>query len=186
MQTDILNDENLVKVLKNGGVAIIPTDTIYGIIGQAENSNSVLRIYEIRKRNQKKHCIILIGDLEEIKKFNIVFTEAQKNQIKNFNEQTSFILDCPDDKFFYLHRGTKTLAFRVPYSQELRNLLFKTGPLIAPSANLEGFPPAQTISEAKEYFGNLVDLYIDGGKLSGKASKVIKLHKDGSVKVLRP
>ena len=43
MQTDILNDENLVKVLKNGGVAIIPTDTIYGIIGQAENSNSVLR-----------------------------------------------------------------------------------------------------------------------------------------------
>jgi L-threonylcarbamoyladenylate synthase len=84
-----------------------------------------------------------------------------------------------------LHRGTKTLAFRLPSSQSLRTLLIETGPLIAPSANPEGQAPAQNITEAKKYFGDLVDFYLDGGEIHGKASKVIKLHKDGSIHILR-
>ena len=97
----------------------------------------------------------------------------------------SFVLDCIDEKFTYLHRGTKTLAFRLPAQKDLQRLLKQTGPLLAPSANIEGLPPAQNISEARKYFGDLVDLYIDGGTVVSKASKVIKLHKDGSVSILR-
>ncbi|MDO8686599.1 MAG: Sua5/YciO/YrdC/YwlC family protein, partial [Candidatus Berkelbacteria bacterium] len=100
-------------------------------------------------------------------------------------EPVSVVLDCIDDAFSYLHRGTKTLAFRIPALEELRDLLIKTGPLIAPSANLEAKPPSKTIFEAKEYFGDLVDLYIDGGSLDTKASKVVSLHKDGSETILR-
>jgi len=97
----------------------------------------------------------------------------------------SVVLDCPHESLSYLHRGTKTLAFRVPAHASLRELLVKVGPLIAPSANAEALPPAKSISEAKKYFGNLVDLYLDGDLVTSKASKVIKLHKDGSVAVLR-
>lgn len=182
---NIWASENLIKILQEGGVVVMPTDTIYGMVGKAENKDVVERIYKIRKRNSDKPCIILIGDIAELEKFSISLSPEQKNAIKNFTLPTSFILDCPNDKLTYLHRGTNSLAFRIPPQKELREMLSKTGPLIAPSANTEALPPTQTISEAKEYFGDLVDLYIDGGELKGQASRVIKLHKDGSISILR-
>jgi len=61
----------------------------------------------------------------------------------------------------------------------------RTGPLIAPSANPEGLPPARNLEEAKGYFGDSVDMYMDGGEINGKASRLVKLRKDGSVVILR-
>jgi len=184
-QQNIWDNENLVKVLKADGVGVMPTDTLYGIVGKAKTEKVVNRIYTIRKRAPDKPCIILIGDIGELNKFSITLSKEQENKIQEFKEPVSFILDCPDEKLSYLHRGTKTLAFRLPAQKDLQELLKKTGPLIAPSANLENLPPAQNISEAKKYFGDAVDLYIDGGTIKNKASKVIKLNKDGSVEVLR-
>src|SRR3989338_7721616 len=194
----IWNNKNLVETLKEGGVVVMPTDTIYGIVGLAQNEPTVNRIYKIRKRSPQKPCVILIGDIGELQKFSINLSKEQKNKLKEYwpvhnasrsdaggFESVSIILDCSNDSLTYLHRGTKSLAFRLPSLQGLRDLLLKTGPLIAPSANTEGLPPAQNISEARKYFGDLVDLYIDGGTVVSKASKVIKLHKDGSVSILR-
>jgi len=186
-ENDIWNDENLVCLLKARGVAVMPTDTLYGIVGRARNVSTVERIYKARKRNPDKPCIILIGHIDELKNLSINISPEQKREIKKFSkEPTSFVLDCPDEKFAYLHRGTKTLAFRVPAQAGLRKLLKQTGPLTAPSANLEARPPSENIAEAKKYFGDGVDLYVDGGEIKGKASRVIKLHKDGSVTILRP
>ena len=64
-------------------------------------------------------------------------------------------------------------------------MLLKTGPLIAPSANPEDLPPAQNILQAKKYFGDSVNVYVDGGEIMGKASRIIKLHKDGTTNILR-
>jgi L-threonylcarbamoyladenylate synthase len=146
----------------------------------------VNRIYAIRKRNPTKPCIILIGEIEELEKFSIILTEEQKNKLKEYwPGSVSVVLDCPDPSLEYLHRGTNTLAFRLPALKTLRDLLLKTGPLIAPSANTEELPPAKNIDDAKKYFGNQVDLYVDGGEISGKASKIIKLNKDGEVVIIR-
>jgi len=191
-------DDNLIKVLMGGGVVVMPTDTIYGIIGRAQDEGVVNRIYSIRNRNTQKPCIILIGDISELNKFSITLSDEQKQELEkywsldstpdlsssDFNP-TSVVLECSDDSFQYLHRGTKTLAFRLPSSQALRDLLLKTGPLIAPSANKEAFPPNYDIAGAKESFGNLVDLYVDVGEQRSKASRLIRLHADGSVDILR-
>lgn len=183
------NDANLIKVLQDGGVAVMPTDTIYGLVGRAENSDTVNRIYNLKKRTPKKPCIILIGDINEIEKFSVNLSKEQKNKLKEYwqigSVPVSIILDCLDENFSYLHRGTKTLAFRLPSPQSLRDLLLSIGPLIVPSANPEGLPPAQNISEAKKYFGDAVDFYLDGGEIFSKASKLIKLHKDGSITIIR-
>lgn len=181
----IRNNSKLAKVLIENGVVVMPTDTLYGILGKAQDVSVVNRIYSIRKRNPEKPCIILIGDISELEKFCITLSEEQKKEIEKYRGPTSFVLDCPEEKFEYLHRGTKTLAFRLPAQKDLQDLLKQTGPLIAPSANIEGLSPAQNIAEAKKYFGDLVDLYVDGGEVKGKASRVIKLNKDGSVEVLR-
>jgi L-threonylcarbamoyladenylate synthase len=196
MNENIWQDSNLIKVLQKDGVVIMPTDTIYGMVGKAQEEFVVNRIYTIRKRNPDKPCIILIGSMDELEKFSIILTEEQKSKIKEFwhisamaemGEQraTSIVLDCPDPSLEYLHRGTNTLAFRLPASQTFRDLLLKTGPLIAPSANLETIPPSETMEDAKKYFGDSVDLYIDGGTIKNKASKLIKLHKDGNIDIFR-
>lgn len=196
LEQNVWSDINLIKVLQNSGVVVMPTDTIYGLMGQALSEKVVNRIYNIRKRNLDKPCIVLIGDIDELEKFSIILSEEQKSKIKEFwpisaiadigqQKPVSIILDCPDEKFKYLHRGIKTLAFRLTKEKGLRDLLLKTGPLVAPSANPEGLPPAQNIEEAKKYFDNAVDLYIDGGIITSKASKLIQLQKDGSYVILR-
>lgn len=180
------SDKKLLNVLKGSGVVVMPTDTLYGIVGKALNPSVVTRIYTIRKRNENKPCIVLIGNIDELKKFSINLSLEQEQKIKEYwPGPVSIILDCVNKEFEYLHRGSKTLAFRFPIQPELQNLLKEAGPLVAPSANLEGMLPALDIAEAKKYFRDLVDLYIDGGRIDGKASKIIKLEKDGSVKVLR-
>ena len=180
------NNENLTNVLKGGGVVVMPTDTLYGVVGSALNKATVERIYNLKSRTLKKPCIILIGDISQLENFSITLSEEQNNKIKEFwPGPVSIILDCLDDSLSYLHRDTKTLAFRFPIKNTLRELLLEVGPLVAPSANPEGLPTAGDISKAKEYFGNAVDLYVDGGKITGKASKLIKLNKDGSINILR-
>ena len=157
----------------------MPTDTLYGIVGRAEDPRVVERIYKIRRRTLDKPCIILIRDVSELDKFHIDLSDKQKSTLKKYwsssgggSDTVSLILDCPEDKFSYLHRGTQTLAFRLPEKKELRDLLLKVGPLIAPSANIEGFSPAKSTEEAKKYFGESVDLYVDVGIIESKASKI--------------
>jgi L-threonylcarbamoyladenylate synthase len=179
-------DENLVNILREGGVTVIPTDTIYGIVGRAESEATVNRIYEIRKRREDKPSIILIGNMAELKKFSINLSPVQKNSLEKYwPGPVSIVLEAEEASISYLHRGTKTLAFRVPAEENFREFLLKVGPIIAPSANPEGGTPAKTTEEAKKYFGDNVDYYLDGGEINGKPSQVIKLASNGEVTVLR-
>jgi len=168
MEENVWNDENLIELLRRGGVVVMPTDTIYGIVGRADMIDVVSRISKLKKRSPEKKFITLIADWGETKKFGV---DSDAYTIPEYDKPTSVII--------------KDTSFRVPRDEKLRELLHKTGPLIVPSANPEGEPPAETIVEAKKYFGGAVDLYIDGGTLLGKASQLIRLHEDGSVRILR-
>jgi len=167
------------SILKSGGIGVLPTDTIYGVVGSARMMQTVERIYRARRRNPKKPCIILIGSLRDLSIFGVrVDRLARKTLQRVWPGKISVILPCPHKKFHYLHRGTKTLAFRLPARKKLRMLLHSTGPLIAPSANPEGKKPAPTIREAKRYFGEQVDFYVSAGRRVDKApSKVIRIEK---------
>ena len=173
------------EILTKGGVGVLPTDTIYGIVGSALRPKTVERIYKLRKRNPKKPMIILVGLMGDLKRFGVNIDAKTKRILKRFwPGKVSIILPCLSKKFSYLHRGTKTLAFRLPAKKSLRALLRKTGPLVAPSANIEGKRPARTIAEAKRYFGNKVDFYVDAGQLADRPSKIIRI-ENGKVFTLR-
>lgn len=186
-------DKEILNILKSGGVGILPTDTLYGLVGSALSKKAVLRIYKLRRRNPKKPFIILISSLKDLDLFKIKLDNKLIKLLRKFwPGKVSVVLPCRDRKFSYLHRGTKTLAFRLPAKKSLVNLLKKTGPLVAPSANFEGKPAAKTISQAKKYFGDKVypeqgrriDFYIDSGKLVGLPSTLIQI-KNNRVIVLR-
>lgn len=176
----------VIKLLKDGKVGVMPTDTIYGIVGSALNPKTVKEIYSLRKRTTDKPMIILISSIEDLQKFDITLTAKQKSFFqKIWPNPVSVVLPCPKEEFKFLHRNKKSLAFRMPNKKMLLNILAKVGPLVAPSANFEKSQPAETIAEAKKYFGDKVSFYVDGGKLKSKPSTIIRLYKDGTRIVLR-
>jgi len=183
----------IISILLSGGIGVFPTDTLYGVVGSALNKKTIERIYKLRKRDLKKPMIILISSFNDLKIFGIKLNEKQKNILKNlWPGKVSVVLDCPLKKFDYLHRGMKTLALRLPAGEagfpkdeKLIKILKKTGPVVAPSANIVGDKPAETHKEAKKYFGDKVDFYVDKGKLKSKPSTLIQLSKNGEIKILR-
>lgn len=169
----------MVKIIKRGGIGVIPTDTLYGIVGLALSKKAVSRIYRVRGRNPKKPFIILIGSIADLKRFGIRVNSEVNARVLNkvWPGPVSVILPCPSKKFTYLHRGTKTLAFRVPKTVWLRAILKKTGPLVAPSANPEGKATALTVAEARTYFGSRVDFYLDRGRRNAQASNLLEIKR---------
>jgi L-threonylcarbamoyladenylate synthase len=197
-------NEQFAKILKSGGIGVIPTDTIYGLVGSALKSKTVERVYKVRKRQPDKPLIILISDILELKKFGIKLSKEEDKILRKYwPGKVSIILPLfkgelegvqdtttPDPsserrgkKFEYLHRGTNTLAFRLPKNKWLQDLIKETGPLVAPSANPEGLPPAKNISEAKKYFGEEIDFY-QRGKTNNTPSTLIKI-EDSKIKIIR-
>lgn len=178
--------KEITPVIHHGGVGILPTDTLYGIVGSALMKDAVERIYELRKRNPKKPMIVLISSLDDLEIFGIFTNQQQKKFLKKiWPGKVSVVLECNKESLVYLHRGEKSLAFRVPAEKWLRKFLKKTGPLVAPSANIEGKNPAVTKDEAKKYFGESVDFYVDLGELKSAPSTIIRLDDDGNFSVLR-
>lgn len=182
------------KQINEGGIGVIPTDTIYGLVGSALIPEVVEKIYHLRKRASDKPFIILISSINDLEKFGVQLTQQQKDFLTNhWPNPLSVVLSVVGEKWKYLHRGTNSLAFRMPKDEELLELLKEVGPLVAPSANIEGEKPAETIEDAKAYFGNFVDFYreaassayIDRGKLVGEPSTLISLNTDGTFTVLR-
>ncbi len=178
--------DQVIELLKIGRIGVMPTDTIYGIIGSALNPKTVKEIYSLRSRSSDKPLIVLIASLEDLKRFGIALTQQQKDfLISVWPNPVSVILPCPKEEFSYLHRGKNSLAFRMPKHEQLLKVLKKTGPLVAPSANFENSPPAEDINQARKYFGNNIAFYVDGGTVKSQPSTVIQLYEDGTKIVLR-
>lgn len=177
-------DSNI-KILKSGGVGVLLTDTLYGVVGRALDKKVVKRIYQLKVRNDKKPLIILVSSISDLKLFGITINKESKEALKKiWPGPVSVILPCPFKKFEYLHRGTKSLAFRFPRKKSLVNIIRKTGPLVAPSANPEGLNPAQNITKALDYFGKGVDFYMRGGAPKNKPSRIIRIGENG-VEIIR-
>ncbi|HPW47797.1 threonylcarbamoyl-AMP synthase [Candidatus Saccharibacteria bacterium] len=162
-------------IINRGGIAVIPTDTLYGIVAKATNHEAVQRLYSIKKRLLSKPFIILISDTDQLKRFNVPVSLLAKTSAY-WPGPYSLILPFNNTEYNYLANGKNTLAFRLPNKPELINLINKTGPIVAPSANPRGLPPAKNIAEAKKYFGDLVDIYVDGGEIkNGQPSKLLDI-----------
>lgn len=172
--------------LKKDFVGIIPTDTIYGLVGPALSKKAVQRISRLKKRSKNKSFIILISSFKDLEKFSIKPSSREKRILKAlWPGKISVVLsDHPmKNKFKYLESGAESLAFRLPRKSSLIRFLKKSGPLVAPSANPEGEKPAETVEEAKKYFDGL-DFYIDGGRPASKPSTLVAL-KNGRLSILR-
>ncbi len=180
------NYQTAVPALQAGELAVLPTDTIYGVVCRALDPAAVERLFEIKQRSRSKPCIVLLADREQLMAFGVELTLPMEQVLfQVWPGPVSVAVLVSDAKWSYLHGGTGSLAFRVPHNSGLSQLITTTGPLLAPSANPEGLEPAITISGAKAYFGDSVAAYVDGGEFHGTPSRLIALDTDGSYDVLR-
>lgn len=179
-----MNDTEIVNILQNDGIGVLPTDTVYGVVGRLFSEVAVRRIYKVKRHDPSRRIgTILIADISQIK--DIVSFERLQHASRYWPGPVSVVLPLPDH-LHYAHSGNNTLAFRIPNVPELIELLQHTGPLATSSANLSGQPPAMTIQQAKKYFGNNVDFYSDGGDLFGRRpSRIVELGPDGSEQEVR-
>jgi L-threonylcarbamoyladenylate synthase len=88
------------EALKKGGVAFVPTDTLYGLVASALDKKAVERIYKIRGRDKGKPCIVLISSFADLKKFGVSISIEQKKFLESiWPGKVSVILPCTARKF---------------------------------------------------------------------------------------
>lgn len=176
--------EQVINTLKrDGAIAVIPTDTVYGVVARAQDKAAVARLYELKKRENKPGTLIAasIDQLESLGLKRRYMTAVRQY----WPGAVSVIIPCADPDLEYLHSGKMSLAVRIPDDEQLIAILRETGPLISSSANQPGDLTATNINQARECFGDKVDYYMDGGDLSDhKPSTIIKI-VDDAVEVIR-
>jgi L-threonylcarbamoyladenylate synthase len=170
--------------MKPGVIGVIPTDTVYGVAARAQDQEAVSKLYQLKNREAKPGTLVAasIDQLEEL---------GLKHRYLKAVEQfwpgaVSVVIPLSDPKLQYLHQGKMSLAVRIPKDEDLMQILKVTGPLLTSSANQPGESPAVNISQARDYFGDRVDFYIDGGDLSGREPSTVIRIVDDAIEVLRP
>lgn len=175
-----ITDSELINILSTGGVAVIPTDTVYGICGAAANKKSVERLYQLKNRESKPGTIIA-SSIDKLVELGI-----KRRYLKAVEQYWPgpISIEIPHT-VDYLSQSTGRQAFRIVADPALIKLLEKTGPLLTSSCNKPGKKPAGNITEAIEYFDDSVDAYVDGGDLSDRKSSTLIRVVDDAVEVIR-
>lgn len=168
---------------KPGAIAVIATDTVYGVVARASDHEAVKRLYELKHRENKPGTIIA-ANIEQLIELGIK-ARYLKAVEQYWPGAISVVVPCGPE-LNYLHLGKYGLAVRVTGDEKLQKLLLENGPLLSSSANSPGQPPAQNVTEAKAYFGDKIDQYVDGGDLSGHQPSTVIRVVDDAIEVLRP
>jgi tRNA threonylcarbamoyl adenosine modification protein (Sua5/YciO/YrdC/YwlC family) len=173
----------LIDIITGGGVGVLLTDTIYGIVAKADNEAAVQRVYDIKDRTDSKPPIVLIAAISQL--YDPLPDGVDETIDGRWPGKNSIILPSPSAPD-WLVRGSNGVAYRMPDNALLQRLIRETGPLIAPSANPQGQTPARSIGEAQGYFGDSVDFYVDGGvAFDTRPSNLYTMTVDGYFEQLR-
>jgi len=180
------------RIIKAGGIVVVPTHTVYGILGDSLNKKVVQKILKLKKRGEDRRFDLTLYPVEKIFRY-VEFNPLIPKIIEKFSEQPlSFGL--PKKKLFpaYLSPGFKTIAFHFFFSK-IDEELFKyiDTPVIGTSANISELPDTSSIDEVADYFRHTFgsslepDLILDAGKLKKrKPSAIIELAGE-NIKVIR-
>jgi len=173
--------DQITKIIQEGGVIIFPTDTVYGLGGDAFNPKVIEAIYQLKGRAPDKPLSLHLGSTAEIEKYCRDLTTKQKRAIEKLLPGPFTLLLWASAKApkVSVSKDGK-LGVRVPKSGSFRIFYERARvPLVGTSVNLSGEPPLTDIKEIIEKFSDKVDLIIaTGERMSQQSSAVIDLTED--------
>ncbi|KFJ08343.1 L-threonylcarbamoyladenylate synthase [Bifidobacterium tsurumiense] len=176
-----IDDESLsqaAQIVRDGGLVVVPTDTVYGIACDPFNADAIERIYEMKHRPRFKALQVLMASVDELDALQLELPAPLNRLAAAFlpGAFSPIALAQEGSDLKTLHddgQGNRTQGIRVPNSALSLRVLRATGPLACSSANRSGNESAQTVQEAYEAFGEGVDLYLDGGPTQGHVASTV-------------
>jgi tRNA threonylcarbamoyl adenosine modification protein (Sua5/YciO/YrdC/YwlC family) len=174
--------EEATALLLKGGVGVIPTDTVYGLVARAADKQAVARLYALKKREHKPGTVIA-ASVEQLVELGV--EEELLRRAEHLWPNPVSVETPMGDNLAYMHQGTGREGLRVVADKQVRHVLEQTGPLVTSSANQPGEPGSSTVDEARAYFGDQIDFYVEGGNLSGRPPSTIVRLTDQGIEVVR-
>lgn len=173
-----LDDKQLVAELMSGGVGVLPTDTLYGLVCRAVDTEAVTKLYALKNRENKPGTVIA-ADAQQLKSLGLSGKHINAASVY-WPGPISVLLEAGDN-LQTLTQSKPELACRVVSGpSQLLNVLSATGPLLTTSANFPGEQVANNLQEAEHYFGQSIDFYVDGGDMSRNTpSTLIRITESG-------
>lgn len=183
------------EVLRNGGVILYPTDTVWGLGCDATNPEAVARIYEIKKRSDSKSLVLLASDLDMVARY-----------IREIPDMAIQLVEVNDKPMTIIYPGALTgqecrglahntvaqdgsVGIRIPVVDFCRDLVHRFGrPIVSTSANISGEPTPRKLADIPQQIKDAVDFIVDPSlerNSTGSASSIIKVGLDGTIDIIR-
>ena len=188
------------RVLREGGTILYPTDTVWGLGCDATNPEAVAKIYEIKQRSDSKSLVLLACNLDMVAKYvkevpSIAVDLVEVNDTPMtiiYPEALAGVAGEPGDRWHLAHNAVAedgSVGIRIPLMDWCRDLVFKLGrPIVSTSANISGEPTPQRFSEIPQEIKDAVDFVVPPSidtQSTGKASQILKVGLRGEIEIIR-
>lgn len=197
--------EEVLKVLREGGVILCPTDTVWGLSCDASNPSAVARIYEIKRRQDSKSLVLLASDLDQVAKFVDVIPPMAIDLVEVNDKPMTIVYpgakaqpapaegeEPKSDRFHLAHNvvaADGSVGIRIPMMEFCRQIALKLGrPIVSTSANISGEPSPKKYSDIPEEIRAAVDYAVPSAiaaSSTGHPSQIIKIEIDGQFEIIR-
>lgn len=178
------------ETLRKGGIILYPTDTVWGIGCDATNTEAVGKVYALKKRYATKAMLVLIPTPQYLKRY-LKHIPMEANKLWEANDcPTTIIYPHPINLASNLISTDDTIGIRIthePFSQQLCEQLGR--PIVSTSANISGEPTPTIYDHISDEVKKKVDFIVryrqNEENIDTKPSKIIKISKNGKIKVIR-
>ncbi|MCF8480031.1 MAG: threonylcarbamoyl-AMP synthase [Rhodospirillum sp.] len=172
--------ENVVACLREGGVVLVPTDTVYGLAVSPDHPDAVERLFALKRRPFHRNLPVMVADLDALAPLGLERTAAMDRLAASPFVPGALTLavgfsGAPRPAWLM---GRDEVAFRIPNHPFLLDLLRVMGPLLVTSANGHGLVTPERVDNILPQLSGAPDLVIDGGKLSGDPSTLVNCRVD--------
>ncbi|QUI94768.1 L-threonylcarbamoyladenylate synthase [Prevotella denticola] len=178
-----------IDVMKNGGIILYPTDTVWGIGCDATNAEAVAKVYALKRRDDSKALICLVDSDDRLQRYVRSVPDVAWQLIDAVDKPTTLILDGAVNLAENLIAQDGSIGMRItkePFSHELCYRFQKA--IVSTSANISGEPSAQNYCDISQEIIDGVDYVCESRRQEHKPhtpSSIVKLGIDGQVKIIR-
>ncbi len=186
-------DEDLrtaVKTLREGGIVLYPTDTVWGIGCDATNPEAVAKVFALKQRAEAKSMLVLVDSPMRAQAYVSEIPDVAYDMMELSDKPLTLILDGAKNLAHNLIAEDGSVGIRVTNEKFSHDLCYRfSKPVVSTSANISGHPSAATWAEIEQEIKNGVDYAVNyrrDDSTKSKPSSIVKLKANGEVTVIRP
>jgi L-threonylcarbamoyladenylate synthase len=177
-QTTSLEDalERIAEALDAGGVAVVPTDTVYGLACRPDAPDAVQAIYDLKARPRDRRLPIIVAGEQHAARLGLTWTDAASRLAQSFWPGALTIAVGVDEPAAAWLEGRDEVALRAPADELLLGLAEKSGPFLMTSANRHGAPTPEALESVLESLEGEPAVALDGGIRGGSPSTLVNVN----------